>query len=747
MIEEIKKELWAFIDVSSALDLDKLPNYAKKSIQFLQWSWNTPLETFLMVLNLKTVQMLSYNRIKFSWNEDTEIIWDVLMNIYWINFLHSWWWKDKTITAIEKYFLWFFQSEFDKNNDLYIKDTEEKVKKYAEETLEWSKAEQTRYKKEHAPRPFNKELWDATAEWFAVSRETLQSAHFWSMFISIDELSLYIKSMKPEAISFFKSVVSSYEWSSTPKVIKSERVSIATKWIPNNVLMYSSVKWLLDWQWRENLMNFLEIWFARRSFICFPDKVHRKSFNNFDALLDNRRSIRKAMSNTEIKSEIEAVFKNAFYSTELKKTPDDWYKNAIITIFKLRQEDAVRQYLMYQVYCQNCADKIEDWIQAIETRERYWKMIKLATMIACIRHPKELDITIDDINYAIYQTEFFWLQASKFFNHEEKSNEEIIFDYILSKWEVSKTEIRDDLKLVNKNKFKAFLENILPNLHDFVEEKNMKLIEKKEWIKSYFSIKEFDVKNTNKLKITCSQWISNEAASNTMKPFSIDFDNVPKLTAVDKTYSFSQYNEEHRKQSNATWVINVLALDIDDNIDIKKAKELLKDYRWYITTTRNHQKDKKWLKCDRFRVMIPIVEGKFTNKEFKNCLTNFEKNIFWEWMLDSACFEIARMFFWNPEQQVFELGWEKIIDLKLFYKEEVEKKYNPLPKQEYQWKADNVIDFDWYNYDLEPWKTKPVKCISWQHSDNKKSAFIGCSDKTGKKFIKCSACNLFWWEG
>jgi len=64
MINEIRQVLSASLEASNKLDLDKLPEYAKQSVEFLKS--DTPDEVQLMVLNLKTAQMLSYNRIKFS---------------------------------------------------------------------------------------------------------------------------------------------------------------------------------------------------------------------------------------------------------------------------------------------------------------------------------------------------------------------------------------------------------------------------------------------------------------------------------------------------------------------------------------------------------------------------------------------------------------------------------------------------------------------------------------------------------
>jgi len=59
-------------------------------------------------------------------------------------------------------------------------------------------------------------------------------------------------------------------------------------------------------------------------------------------------------------------------------------------------------------------------------------MIKLATLIAAIEHPENREITKKDLEYAVYQTEFFGKQAQKFFN-DESSDVELLFNFIIDK--------------------------------------------------------------------------------------------------------------------------------------------------------------------------------------------------------------------------------------------------------------------------------------------------------------------------
>lgn len=50
---------------------------------------------------------------------------------------------------------------------------------------------------------------------------------------------------------------------------------------------------------------------------------------------------------------------------------------------------------------------------------------------------------------------------------------------------------------------------------------------------------------------------------------------------------------------------NIVIFDIDDGLSIEDAKKRFERYSYFIYTTKSHQKDKKGLTCDRYRIVIP----------------------------------------------------------------------------------------------------------------------------------------------
>jgi len=86
-----------------------------------------------------------------------------------------------------------------------------------------------------------------------------------------------------------------------------------------------------------------------------------------------------------------------------------------------------------------------------------------------------------------------------------------------------------------------------------------------------------------------------------------------------------------------------IVLDIDEGHTIKGVVEILKSLRIqaYIGTTTNHQKEKKDVRCDRFRLIFPLesrikdIEQFYATYEYLGQYIKF----------DNACKDVARFYF------------------------------------------------------------------------------------------------------
>lgn len=111
------------------------------------------------------------------------------------------------------------------------------------------------------------------------------------------------------------------------------------------------------------------------------------------------------------------------------------------------------------------------------------------------------------------------------------------------------------------------------------------------------------------------------------------------------------YTDNYRKGDN--WEgSDLFVFDIDENCSIKEAQELFKDYKYVITTTRNHQKEKEISSgkfkpaCDRFRIVIPLTQRIIDKEIYKNTWYTYANKYPF---LDPQCKDFARQYYKGGE--------------------------------------------------------------------------------------------------
>ena len=125
------------------------------------------------------------------------------------------------------------------------------------------------------------------------------------------------------------------------------------------------------------------------------------------------------------------------------------------------------------------------------------------------------------------------------------------------------------------------------------------------------------------LKLNENMWI-------TAKPYyknkNIKFEQLHRMVSSDyRQYSPFFFKDGTKKSEN--WNNenqNILILDIDDGLTIDKAKEIFKGFKYFICTTKSHQKEKKGLVCDIFRIILPIINNPIGDDYF-SYMRNLEK--------------------------------------------------------------------------------------------------------------------------
>lgn len=148
-------------------------------------------------------------------------------------------------------------------------------------------------------------------------------------------------------------------------------------------------------------------------------------------------------------------------------------------------------------------------------------------------------------------------------------------------------------------------------------------------------------------------------------PVTIPFRRMSGLVRSEFMYSASTYRDDYRNAANAETGQTVFVLDIDEGMALDEAREKFGAYRAIIATTRNHQKEKHGVVCDRFRIILQCATP----------ITLFEEE--YAMMMDEAiayfgadekCRDISRMYYGNPDAEVFETIGDKLLDWTVFHR-------------------------------------------------------------------------------
>lgn len=124
-----------------------------------------------------------------------------------------------------------------------------------------------------------------------------------------------------------------------------------------------------------------------------------------------------------------------------------------------------------------------------------------------------------------------------------------------------------------------------------------------------------------------------------------DLDHLARLV-IENDWSHSIFRENYRNASNFSQA-NLVALDVDEGCSIDEAKNLFKDLRHIIVTSRNHQKPKdNKPACDRFRIILPL-ENPITEASIYTATWNelFKKYPF----IDRSCKDTSRFWYKGTE--------------------------------------------------------------------------------------------------
>lgn len=136
-----------------------------------------------------------------------------------------------------------------------------------------------------------------------------------------------------------------------------------------------------------------------------------------------------------------------------------------------------------------------------------------------------------------------------------------------------------------------------------------------------------------------------------------DFHKVMQKDGV--CYSAHTFKDGHRNNDNAIEGFELLMLDVDSGTPLDIARLLLDNYTYLIATTKSHNKEKKGVVCDRYRIILPMKNRLELSKEqYTKFMTNLMEDMPIE--LDPACKDAARFYYgasgeyWYNEGELFD---------------------------------------------------------------------------------------------
>lgn len=131
--------------------------------------------------------------------------------------------------------------------------------------------------------------------------------------------------------------------------------------------------------------------------------------------------------------------------------------------------------------------------------------------------------------------------------------------------------------------------------------------------------------------------------------YEIEFEDIAEKVKSGFCYSACKFKDNYRKDDNYLGCEDVLILDIDDICTIEQAKIIFKNYKFWIITSRNHQKLKNDKVCDRFRIFF-LLEEPLNDVDIREFFIN---NIMERYpFVDTSCRNRSRFYYSSPKDAI-----------------------------------------------------------------------------------------------
>lgn len=465
-------------------------------------------------------------------------------------------------------------------------------------------------------------------------RQKLLMANLGSCNLQVDEIGANF-SASVEALTAYlelydKGLIKDKLVKSTSENTRFERIDGAT---PANMLLFGTPSKLLDGsRTEEQLMEMLEMGYARRCFFGYTDRATKVFDKTIDELMND-------MFDDSYDEYLEEL------SDELGELANLSNTNKVLEL----SQDTRRLLIEYKVKCEKQASELSELevIKRSEIEHRYFKVMKLAGAYAFVDKSDTIEVT--HVEYAIKLAEDSGEAFGRIMTPQRGYVK--LANYLAEvRGEVTLADLDEDLPSFRGSKAQKDEQIMMATAWGY---KN-NIIIKKSYLDSILFLHADSIEETDTDKLI----ISYTNAPDMTKGYrneTAKFEDLPKLFKADGFHWLSHHVQHgYRKEENGISGFNLLVLDVDGSTNLSTAKLLLNGYKAIYYTTKRHTDSE-----NRFRIILPTnYTLKMDSKEYKEFYNNILKDLPFE--VDTQCAIRTKKWLSNANAEV------SIIDGELF---------------------------------------------------------------------------------
>lgn len=366
---------------------------------------------------------------------------------------------------------------------------------------------------------------------------------------------------------------------------------------PANCLLFGTQDKIFDGSSTEDAFySYLEIGYARRCLFGIGKTMKSKSYYTMSAADIYQQLIQP--SNEATVTKWSQVFLGLANPANYNKQID-------------LPDDVGIELVQYRKDCEIAANKLPEYagIKKAELSHRYYKALKLAGALAFVDNQAYISMTC--LHQAIKLVEESGKSFQTILNRDKPYMK--LAKYLMS-CDIPQTnaDLMEALPFYKgnaKNDMMLLAQAYAYNQHGLIKKTYMDGIE-------FFKGESLKPTDLNKMILSYSTDVAYD-----YKNVIVPFKDLYKMTHSSTLIHWINHHvkDGHRCDANSYNKFNMLVIDCDGDINIKLAMDLLKEYTFFVHTTKSNTEPEN----NRFRMVIPIAyELDLDKEDYKNFMNN-----------------------------------------------------------------------------------------------------------------------------